>query len=70
MIASTAPPPPTVPRFAWVTDEGQSVFRFEKFLETAGRMMARRDRAPSEACVALLRALYESKHPEKLKADS
>ena len=62
MIASTAPPPSTVGRFAWITDQGQSVFRFEEFLETAGRMMARRDRAPSEAYVALLRALYEKKH--------
>ncbi|MHC4414712.1 MAG: putative sugar nucleotidyl transferase [Planctomycetota bacterium] len=58
MIATTAPPPTTVRRFAWLTDRGEQVFRFEKFLETAGAVMARRQKAPSEAYVAALRELH------------
>ncbi|MHC4446862.1 MAG: hypothetical protein ACYSXF_03530 [Planctomycetota bacterium] len=59
MIATTAPPPLAVRRFAWLTDRGEGVFRFEKFLETARKMMARRQKQPSEAYVAALRTLAE-----------
>ncbi len=58
MIASTAAPPQAVRRFAWLTDRGEQVFRFEKFLATATAMMARRNQAPGAACVAALRALH------------
>ncbi len=59
MIATTAPPPRAVRRFAWLTDRGEGVFRFEKFLETARTMMARRKKQPSEAYVGALRSLFE-----------
>jgi UDP-N-acetylglucosamine diphosphorylase/glucosamine-1-phosphate N-acetyltransferase len=59
MIATTAAPPAAVRRFAWLTDRGEQTFRFEKFLQTARAMMARRDRAPSEAYVEALRALHQ-----------
>jgi UDP-N-acetylglucosamine diphosphorylase/glucosamine-1-phosphate N-acetyltransferase len=60
MIATTAAPPTCVRRFAWLTDRGEQVFRFGRFLETATAMMARRERTPSEAYVAAMRELHES----------
>ena len=46
-------------RFAWLTDRGEQVYRFEKFLATARKMMARRDKEPGEAYVEAMRALHE-----------
>ncbi|MCZ6613048.1 MAG: putative sugar nucleotidyl transferase [Planctomycetota bacterium] len=59
MIATTAPPPVVVRRFAWLTDSGEQVYRFEEFIKTARTMMARRDKELSEPYVHTLRALYE-----------
>ena len=59
MIATTAPPPMVVRPFAWLTDRGEQMFRFEKFLGTAKSMMARRDREPSEAYIQAMRDLHE-----------
>jgi len=58
MLASTAPPPACAGRFEWITDAGRSRFRFEKFLQTAGAMMNRRDVELSDAMVERLRALH------------
>ena len=59
MIAMTGFPPAVVRRFAWLTDRGEQVYRFEKFLETARKMMARRDKEPGEAYLEAMRALHE-----------
>ena len=64
MIALTAAPPQTVRRFAWLTDRGEQVFRIEKFIETATRMMVRRDQVPSDAYIDALRALYTASRPK------
>ena len=56
----TATAPATVRRFAWYTDRGQQTFRFDKFMDTAGRMMVRRHMVPSAAYVAALKTLHES----------
>jgi len=58
MIASTAPPPVTVNRFAWLTDDGERVFRWNKFTETMRAMMARRDTSPSDEYMSVLKNLY------------
>jgi len=58
MIASTAPPPATVGRFAWLTDDGERLFRLEKFLEVMKTVMARRDRTPTPAMVEAVRDLH------------
>ncbi len=58
MIASSTPPPTTVPRFAWLTDDGERVFRLEKFLEVARTVMGRRGREPSTAYEARVIALH------------
>jgi UDP-N-acetylglucosamine diphosphorylase/glucosamine-1-phosphate N-acetyltransferase len=59
MIATTQPPPTTVRRFAWLTDKGESVFRFDKFMDTAVKVMTRRDQVPSRAYEGALRELHE-----------
>lgn len=60
MIAQSRPPASLVPRFAWLVDgaEGPRSFRFDKFMETARAMMARRHTAPTTALEARLRALH------------
>lgn len=68
MIATTAPPPTTVSRFAWLTDEspassGRS-YRLEKFLEVAQTVMARRHVQVSQAYLNTLRALYQNMKPQ------
>lgn len=57
MIATTAPPPTTVPPFAWLTDEGERSYRVEKFLDVARRVMARRGVAMSSGYDQTIRAL-------------
>jgi UDP-N-acetylglucosamine diphosphorylase/glucosamine-1-phosphate N-acetyltransferase len=59
MIATTAPPPTTVRRFAWLTDRGESVFGFDKFMDTAVKAMTRRDQVPSRPYEQALRDLHE-----------
>jgi UDP-N-acetylglucosamine diphosphorylase/glucosamine-1-phosphate N-acetyltransferase len=59
MIATSAPPPTTIRRFAWLTDTGESVFRFDKFMNTAVKAMTRRDQVPSAAYEQALRGLHE-----------
>ncbi len=60
MIATTAPPVSPVRPFAWLTDRGQQTFRFEKFMNTAAAMMARRDKVPGKAYVAALEDLHKT----------
>lgn len=57
MIAHPAPVN-VVQRFDWLTAERRQSFRFEKFMEVARAMMARRKLAPSEAVEARLGALH------------
>ncbi len=42
MVATSTPPPATTPAFAWLTDDGTRSYRFEKFIEVARAVMARR----------------------------
>ena len=64
MIARSTPPPSTVPRFAWMTDDGDRVFRIEKFLEVARTVMGRRGRTPSDAYEALVIELHRRRTGE------
>ncbi|TVQ52448.1 MAG: hypothetical protein EA377_10250 [Phycisphaerales bacterium] len=59
MIATSVPPPTTVKRFAWLTDDGERVYRYDKFVEVVRAVMERRRKAPSEAYLTLLREVYE-----------
>jgi len=59
MIAASAPPPQATPTFAWLTDAGSHVHRLDRFLESAARMMDRRDVAMSPAMERRLRDLHK-----------
>jgi len=63
MIATTASPPDTVRRFARLTDRGEQAFRFDKFIDTAARMMVRRNQVPSDAYIDALQALHAASRP-------
>lgn len=54
-----AMPPKYVPPFSWGSGDELSEFRLEKFLETAGRVMERRDVELDEAMEVLLRRAFE-----------
>jgi UDP-N-acetylglucosamine diphosphorylase / glucose-1-phosphate thymidylyltransferase / UDP-N-acetylgalactosamine diphosphorylase / glucosamine-1-phosphate N-acetyltransferase / galactosamine-1-phosphate N-acetyltransferase len=60
MFAQSAPVVGTSARFAWATDAGVKTFRFDKFVDTARAMMARRKTEPSEAALSLLASLAEA----------
>jgi UDP-N-acetylglucosamine diphosphorylase/glucosamine-1-phosphate N-acetyltransferase len=60
MIARSTPPPTSVRRFAWLTDDGERVYQFEKFLKMMQAMMARREQKPSGEYLALIGDLHES----------
>ncbi len=63
MIATTKSPPAAVRRFAWLTDRGEQAFRLDKFIDTAARMMIRRNQVPSDAYIDALKALYAASRP-------
>jgi hypothetical protein len=58
MIATTAPPPTSVRRFAWMTDEGERSFQLDKFLDIAKTVMARRQVTPSAAYTRAINELH------------
>ncbi len=58
MVASTAAPPTTTKRFAWMTDEGERSFRLDKFLDIAKTVMGRRKITPSAAYIKALSDLH------------
>jgi UDP-N-acetylglucosamine diphosphorylase/glucosamine-1-phosphate N-acetyltransferase len=58
MFATTAAVSGCVGPFTWATDEGQRVYRLDKFLEVARAAMERRKVEPSEAYIAALAALH------------
>lgn len=60
MIASSAPAPTTTKRFAWITDEGERTYRWDKFIEVARAMMSRRRLEPSEAYISLLHDVFDA----------
>ncbi len=64
MVARSSPPT-TVAPFGWMTDGAEEAqwFRWEKFIESATRMMARRDVAPSDVYLDRLRELHRAAAP-------
>lgn len=49
-----------LPSFCWGGPDGMTTYQFERAMETANRMMARRGKAPGEAETAMLRHVFES----------
>lgn len=60
MIASSTPPPLVTPRFSWVTDRDTHLYRFEKFMDVAHRVMDRRGIEPGPHYVSRLKAIHEA----------
>ncbi len=58
MIAVSSFVPTMVGRFAWLTDEGESVYKLDKFLETARHVMARRRCTLTAAYEQRIRTLH------------
>lgn len=58
MIAASGFAPTLVPRFAWLTDEGRRLYRFDKFIEVARAMWKRRNIEPTSAMIEALRSLH------------
>lgn len=48
-----------IPSFSWGGPEGMSVYKFERAMETAARVMARRGKELSDAEKAMLKAVFE-----------
>jgi hypothetical protein len=64
MVATSAPPPATVRRFAWLTDSGERTYDHEKFVQAMSRMMERRGYKSGPAYLAALQRLHgESASP-------
>lgn len=59
MIALSKYVPTTVRRFAWLTDEGESVYKLDKFVASARHVFARRDVQMAPGYEARLRTVYE-----------
>ncbi|NOZ56316.1 MAG: transferase [Calditrichaeota bacterium] len=59
-------PPRFIPSFHWGGPGGMIKYDFEKTLETARRVMARRDKELTEAQIAVLRHIYELPVPKVL----
>lgn len=60
MIASALAPPTTIRPFAWLTDQGQRVYRLEKFLQVAQTVMERRGRKLTAELREALTALHDA----------
>jgi UDP-N-acetylglucosamine diphosphorylase/glucosamine-1-phosphate N-acetyltransferase len=58
MLAATMPPPSVVRRFAWVTDDGERLYRLGKFLEVMRTVMSRRQVTVGPEYVAAVEALH------------
>jgi hypothetical protein len=60
MIARSSPPPTIVRRFAWLTDDGDRTFQYDKFIETMKAMMERREQTPGPGYLALVKETYDA----------
>jgi UDP-N-acetylglucosamine diphosphorylase/glucosamine-1-phosphate N-acetyltransferase len=58
MIACSAPPPTSTPRFSWLTDDGAKVHRLDRFLATAEVVMKRRNETMHPGERAEIEALH------------
>lgn len=59
MIASSQGVMKSTGRFRWITDDRDSLYRFDKFLDVAKAVMARRHTTPTDAYIARLKHLHD-----------
>lgn len=60
MIAASTPPPATVRRFAWITDDGERRYALPKFVEVLRTVMKRRSLEPGPAYLAAIETLHRA----------
>jgi UDP-N-acetylglucosamine diphosphorylase / glucose-1-phosphate thymidylyltransferase / UDP-N-acetylgalactosamine diphosphorylase / glucosamine-1-phosphate N-acetyltransferase / galactosamine-1-phosphate N-acetyltransferase len=65
MLAQSAAARGCIPRFSWITDEGQQHYRAAKFLEMVKAMMARRNVTPSPAYLDRIADLQAKLDPKR-----
>ena len=65
MVARSTPPPSTVRRFAWLTDDGERSYQIGKFVEVARTVMARRSLVPGPAYLERLGSLHAAATAER-----
>jgi len=62
-----AMPPKYVPSFSWPARDGFVAYDLDRMLDTAERVMGRRDRAPSDAYKALIRHVFEQTEADRAR---
>ena len=60
--------PKHIPSFSWLTDHGDTIYRFDKAVEAMRAMMARRDVVYTEAYERMMRHLFEEQQHDKARA--
>ncbi|MEL0011273.1 MAG: glucose-1-phosphate thymidylyltransferase, partial [Bacteroidota bacterium] len=60
--------PKHIPSFSWLTDHGNTIYRFDKAVEAMRAMMARRDVVYTEAYERMMRHLFEEQQHDKARA--
>lgn len=63
-------PPKFIPSFSWGGADGMTEYIIEKAVETAVRVMERRQIVPASSEIELLKSLFDSTAPERAKAFS
>lgn len=62
-------PPKYIPSFSWGGHNSLTTYKFDKFIEVAKKVMARRNRNLSDIEIELLQTVFEKTKPERLKRD-
>lgn len=61
MVATSTPPPTTVPRFAWITDDGERIYRLDKFMGVAETVMGRRGKTMSAEYARAVEGIHSAR---------
>ncbi|MGP1311103.1 MAG: putative sugar nucleotidyl transferase, partial [Phycisphaerales bacterium] len=65
MIASSRGVMKSTGRFRWITDERDTLYRFDKFLDVAKAVMARRNITPTDDYTARLKNLHDAERAQE-----
>ncbi|MEX1120742.1 MAG: hypothetical protein WED82_01320, partial [Balneolales bacterium] len=53
--------PKIIPSFSWISDDGEDINKFDKAMETAGRVMAKRNIKLTDEYRVLMQYIYENR---------
>ncbi|NOX67229.1 MAG: glucose-1-phosphate thymidylyltransferase [Chlorobi bacterium] len=68
-VFGTGFPPKYIPSFSWGGTEGLTTFNFDKAVDVAGKVMARRNVKITDDEVEILRKVYDETKPERLRRE-